>query len=193
MKIRKVKDEIRVIGIDDAPFIPHTEGEARVFGVITRGNFRIEGILQTKIKIDGFDATEQIGNMILNSNHYGQIRVIILNGITFGGFNVCDIEILNEMTERPIIVVIEHEPDIESIKSALKKNQSDWKKKWAIFKKIDTIEEVYIKKDVKPIYVHFTKQLNLDVVKMIIKKTRGLGTIPECIRIAHLIGSSFSL
>jgi hypothetical protein len=193
LKIRKVKDEIRVIGIDDAPFIPHTKGKARIFGVITRGNYRIEGIIQTKIQIDGFDATEKIGNMILNSSHHGQIRVIILNGITFGGFNICDIDILNQITERPVIVVIEHEPNIESIRSALEKNQSDWEKKWAIFKKIGNIEAIYIKKDVKPIYVHFTDQLTLDIVKKIINKTRGLGTIPECIRIAHLIGTSFSL
>ena len=188
-----MKDEIRVIGIDDAPFIPHTKGEARVFGVITRGNYHIEGILQTIIKIDGFDATEQIGNMILNSSHHGQIRIIILNGITFGGFNVCDIEILNQITERPVIVVIEHKPDIKSIRAALEKNQSDWEKKWGIFKKISNIEEIYVKKDVKPIYVHFTEQLDLDVVRKVINKTRGLGTIPECIRIAHLIGTSFSL
>ena len=85
MKINRIKDKIRVIGIDDAPFIPHTKGDALIFGVITRGNFRIEGVEQTMIKIDGMDATEKISKMIMTSNHYDQIRVILLYGITFGG------------------------------------------------------------------------------------------------------------
>ena len=32
MKLGKIKEEIRVIGIDDAPFTPHTEGEVLLFG-----------------------------------------------------------------------------------------------------------------------------------------------------------------
>jgi len=151
MKIRKVKDEIRVIGIDDAPFIPHTKGKVRVFGVIMRGNFRVEGIIQTKIEIDGIDATEKLTEMILNSNHYGQIRVILLNGITLGGFNVCDIEKLADKTGKPAIAVIEHKPNFNSIKEALIKNQEDWKYKWEIFKKTE-VHEIHLKKIVKPLY-----------------------------------------
>ncbi|MBD3226675.1 MAG: DUF99 family protein [Candidatus Lokiarchaeota archaeon] len=192
MRIRKVKEEIRVIGIDDAPFIPHSKGSVRVFGVITRGNYRVDGIEQTKIEIDGFDATEKIGEMILNSKHHGQIRIIILNGITFGGFNVCDIKKLSKKTNRPVIVIIEHEPDLKSIKEALEKNQVNWEKKWEIFERIKLIEEIYIKKNVKPIYIHYTDQLDKRIAKKVIEKTRGLSNIPECLRIAHLIGASFN-
>ncbi|MHA1253954.1 MAG: endonuclease dU [Candidatus Helarchaeota archaeon] len=106
MKINKVKEEIRAM------------------------------VVQTKIEVDGFDATEKIGKMIINSNHYGQIRVIMLYGITFGGFNVCDTDELSKLTNRPIIVIIEHKPDLNSIKKALMKNQFNWEKKWAIFEKI---------------------------------------------------------
>ncbi|MHA1310828.1 MAG: endonuclease dU [Candidatus Helarchaeota archaeon] len=191
MKIRKVKKEIRAIGVDDGPFIPHTKGNAKVFGVITRGNYRVEGVIQTEIEIDGFDATEKISDMILNSNHYGQIRVILLNGITFGGFNVCDIDELSNIVKRPVIVIIEHRPDLESIKLALKKNQINWEKKWEIFKKIKKIEEITIKKSPRPIYVHYTSNLTIEIVKEILNLTINIGHIPECIRIAHLIGASF--
>ncbi|MHA1270303.1 MAG: endonuclease dU [Candidatus Helarchaeota archaeon] len=192
MIIRKVKDEIRVVGIDDAPFIPHTEGNTRVFGVITRGNYRVEGIEQTFIEIDGTDATDNIGEMILQSNHFGQIRVILLNGITFGGFNVCDINKLAEITKKPVIVIIEHRPNLDSIRNALEKTQSNWEQKWDIFKNIITIQEIYLKKNNKPIYVHYTPPLNKEIVKSILEKTIIIGHIPECIRIAHLIGASFT-
>ena len=190
MKIKKVKDEIRAIGIDDAPFIPHTEGTTRVFGVITRGNNRIEGIEQTNIEIDGVDATKKIGQMILKSNHCDQIRVILLNGITYGGFNVCDVDELEKITNKPVITVIEHKPNMESIKAALEKNQIDWETKWNIFEKAH-IQEIIMKKDVKPLYVHYSDGLTLDIVKKILEKTIQISHIPECIRIAHLIGASF--
>ena len=35
MKIRKVKKEIRAIGVDDGPFIPHTKGNAKASVSVT--------------------------------------------------------------------------------------------------------------------------------------------------------------
>lgn len=192
MKLGKIKDEIRAIGIDDIPFMPHTKGEVLIFGVITRGNFSVDGIIQTKIEIDGRNATERLSEMINKTKHYGQIRVILLNGITFGGFNIVDIDELSELTDRPVISVIEHEPNFKNIKDALKKHFPDWQERWNIFERIKSIDEVFIKSNTKPLYVHYSgEDLSLPIVKEVLEKTSGLSNSPECLKFAHLIGESF--
>lgn len=191
MKLTKIKDEIRTIGIDDAPFVPHTKGKTRVFGVITRGNQRVEGIEQIKIEIDGIDATDNLAEMIRNSKHFGQIRVIMLNGITFGGFNIVDIDILAELTNLPTISVIETKPNFDSIKEALQKHFDDWEQRWDIFTRVH-IEQVSIKSSSKPLFFHYSiGDLTSEVIKEIFIKTSQRSNVPECLRIAHLIGASF--
>ena len=191
MKLTKVKDEIRTIGIDDAPFVPHTKGNTRVFGVITRGYQRVEGIEQVQIEIDGRKVTEKLAHMIRNSKHYGQIRVILLNGITFGGFNIVDIDVLAKLIDLPVVSVIDRRPNFDSIKAALQKHFDDWEERWDIFTRVN-IEQVTVGNKNKPLYFHYSVgDLTSDVVSEIFTKTSHYSHIPECIRIAHMIGESF--
>ena len=48
-----IKQEIRVIGIDDSPFNKFREKEALAIGVVMRGGKCIDGILSTKVEVDG--------------------------------------------------------------------------------------------------------------------------------------------
>ena len=95
-KFRTIKREIRVLGVDDGPFTPH-QGYAPVVGVVFRGGYWLDGVLSTKVKVDGFDATDKISSMIVESPHYRQVRVMMLDGVTFGGFNIVNIKELNEI------------------------------------------------------------------------------------------------
>ncbi|MGZ3798145.1 MAG: endonuclease dU, partial [Pseudobdellovibrionaceae bacterium] len=102
-EFRAIKSEIRVLGVDDGKFIPHTQGSVIVVGIVFRGGCWLDGVMHTSIAIDGFDATEQIGSMINSSRHCKQLRVIMLNGITFAGFNVVNVKRLNFATDLPVI------------------------------------------------------------------------------------------
>ena len=99
---RTIKSEIRVLGIDDGKFIPHTQSTAIVVGVVFRGAGSIDGVMHTHVAVDGFDSTEQIASMINESPHCKQLRLVMLNGITFAGFNIVNIKKLNEDTKLPI-------------------------------------------------------------------------------------------
>jgi endonuclease V-like protein UPF0215 family len=94
-----IKPEIRVLGVDDGVFKPHTKGFVPVVGVVFRGGYWLDGVMHTKVKVDGLEATKKIASMIRNSPHYKQLRVIMLNGVTIAGFNVVDIKRLNEDTD----------------------------------------------------------------------------------------------
>ena len=100
-KFRVIKPEIRVLGIDDGVFMPRMRALVPVVGVVFRGGYWLDGVMHTKIKVDGLEATSKISSMILNSPHYKQLRVIMLNGVTFAGFNVVDVKKLNAKTKTP--------------------------------------------------------------------------------------------
>ena len=184
-----IKSEIKVIGIDDAPFTPHSSDITRIFGIIIRGSSIIEGVEQNIVNVDGNDGTEKIVEMLINSKHFPQIKAIMLAGITVGGFNVLDINRIFEMTQKPVIVVIEKHPDFDSIKSALE-NVPDGDLKWKIIEKLKDVQEFHSLPNSKPIYYQVVGLENEDAEKIIEISTQN-SRIPEPLRIAHLIGRSF--
>jgi len=60
-------------------------------GVIYRGGKFLDGVLRTEVTIDGTDSTEKIAEMVCRSK-YKDIRVIMLDGLGFAGFNLVDID-----------------------------------------------------------------------------------------------------
>ena len=57
------KKEIRVIGIDDAPFNKFGKGNVLVVGVVFRGGMWLDGVLSTKVKVDGTNSTKKLINL----------------------------------------------------------------------------------------------------------------------------------
>jgi len=127
---RVIKPEIRVLGVDDGAFKPHVKGQVPVIGVVFRGGFWLDGVLHTRIAVDGFDATDRIASMITGSPHYRQLRVVLLNGVTFAGFNVVDVKALHAATKLPVITVTREKPDFEDIRKALQ-NLPNSEERWA--------------------------------------------------------------
>ena len=123
-----IKPEIRILGIDDSALLSE---RVMIVGAVLRGGDWIDGVLRSEITRDGLDATDIICSMIRNSKHYGQIRTVILDGVTYGGFNVVDIQKLYRETGIPVIVVMRSCPDFEKIKSALK-YLPDGGERWAM-------------------------------------------------------------
>jgi len=189
-KFRVIKPEIRVLGVDDGVFIPHTKGSALVVGVVFRGGYWLDGLMRTRIEVDGFDATDKIASMIISSPHYKQLRVIMLNGITFAGFNVVDIKALNKKTKLPIITVTREKPIFAEIRRALKnlpKSEERWE---AILNAGETLE-VFTRTEREKVYFQFSGILEEDA-KRILKLTSTRSSVPEALRVAHLIASGIS-
>jgi endonuclease V-like protein UPF0215 family len=188
--LRVIKREIRVLGIDDGTFVPHVKGKVLVVGAVFRGGYWLEGIMHTKIDVDGLDSTDKLSSMITNSSHYQQLRVIILNGITLGGFNVVDIEKLNLFTKLPVITVTRERPDLKEIYKALK-NLPESKQRWEIILRAGEPAEVITRNQEAKIYVQ-TAGISIDDTKKILRSTSTRSNIPEALRVAHLIASGIS-
>jgi len=108
--MRVIKKEIRIVGFDDAPFEPRTKGRVPVIGVVFRGGDFLDGVFKIEVKIDGMDSTDVLVRLLNKSKHKEQLKVIMLNGITVGGFNMIDISKLFQKTGLPVIVVNRKKP-----------------------------------------------------------------------------------
>jgi len=184
---RVIKPEIRVLGVDDCPFIPHTKGQVPVIGVVFRGGYWLDGVMHTKIAVDGFDATEKITAMITSSSHYKQLRVIMLNGVTFGGFNIVDVKALNAATKRPVITVTREKPDLTKIRKALK-NLSKSQERWNTILNAGEPLEMPTRRGKKKIYMQVAG-ISRDDAQEILRLTSTRSNIPEALRVAHLVAS----
>jgi endonuclease V-like protein UPF0215 family len=179
-----------MVGIDDGAFIPHTKGVADVVGVVYRGGYWFEGIMRAEIAIDGLDATEKIADMILSSPYYGELRVAVLDGVTFAGFNVVDIKKLYRKLALPVVAVVREKPDMEDIRSALE-NLPDFEVRWQAMENAGKIMEVKTRESETLVYMHVAGILQADAEK-IMEKTSTRSNIPEALRVAHLIASGLT-
>ena len=175
-----IKKEIRVIGIDDSPFEKFSKGKVVVVGVVMRGGSWVDGILSSKVDIDGSDSTKRIIDMVLNSKFRPQLRCIFLDGIAVAGFNVVNVQMLHEETQIPVIVVIRKRPDMGKIAQAL--GNLSKTNRLRLIKKAGNIIQI------GKIYVQLAGIDMENASKMLsVVCTRSL--IPEPLRLAHLIAS----
>ncbi|WP_340819435.1 DUF99 family protein [Methanolobus sp. WCC4] len=188
LKAFHVKDEIRILGIDDSALISDT---ITIVGAFFRGGLWLDGVLRSYITKDGMDATDRIIEMVLRSKHSSQIRVIMLDGVTYGGFNPVDIVRLNGETDIPVVVLMRDIPDFEKIESALS-FLSEKEERMDIIKKAGKIHKVITKDELNPVFIQccgIEPELAARVVK--ISSTRS--NIPEPLRVAHLIATGVVL
>ena len=186
---RQIKKELRVVGIDDAPFESKGEGSTLLVGAVFRAGEWCDGVLSRKIKVDGMDATEKIISMINESRHSSQLRVILLDGITFGGMNTADIQKINKETGLGVVVVNRKMPDYEKIKKALD-NFEDGKERWALVEKAGQMHEIEIGEHKLYIQVAGVK---IEDAKEITELCSTRSHIPEPLRVAHLIARGVTL
>ena len=188
--IKKVKQEIRIIGWDDAPFTFRRK-YTNIIGVICRAGTWIDGVLFNKIRVDGMDVSEKIIESVKSTGHFDQLRVIMLSGITFAGFNIADIERIYNETGMPVIVIIRDMPDMESIKRALARFE-DFEERWRLIENAGEVFSVRIKNRIikKEGVVYYQKcGISNKNVEEIINLTSVHSLTPEPLRLAHIIGS----
>ncbi|KPV45846.1 MULTISPECIES: DUF99 family protein [Acidiplasma] len=180
-----MKKGIRILGIDDGPFKKNVDKETILTGVLIKPDGYIEGILLRTIAVDGTDVNEKILSMV-NGRFLREINIIMTNGITFGGFNVMDIEKINNNTGIPVISIIRKKPDIDSIKSALEKHFIDHDYRFNI---INKNLPVLVTVNGRNLYINHAG-IDYDSAVLVIKKTLKMGNIPEPVRMAHLIATA---
>jgi endonuclease V-like protein UPF0215 family len=100
-RLREIKKEIRVLGL--ASWSNSSTGTHEAVGVLLRGKYWLDGVLRTHSSAQ--DVTEEVVEMITNSNHHPQIRVILLHSELLTDGSQIDPYRLSEGTKRPVIAM----------------------------------------------------------------------------------------
>lgn len=173
--------DTRILAVDDAPFSRGDKFTSMVF-LIVRKDLYIESIFKKTIEIDGLDATDRIIEGIREKGN--GVRVILTQGITLGGFNILDVTRLYNETNIPVINVVDHEPNMISIKEALQKYFKDWKTRYA------SLSERFERHD--SLYVQSTG-ISIKIAGKFLNQVTINGKIPEPLRMADLIAGVLQL
>ncbi|TAL48199.1 DUF99 family protein [archaeon] len=180
-----LKKEIRILGFDDGPHDRNTDKTVPVVGVIYRGGNFIDGILRTDITVDGIDATEKISTLINSTRHKQQLKIVMFDGITLGGFNIVDMVQLHARTDLPMIAVNRKKPNIDNVKSALKKFP-DFEARWRMVEHAGEIKS-FLSEHGRIFY----QAIGIDdeQAREAIEISTTHSAIPEPLRVAHLIAT----
>ena len=174
-----MKSGTRFLGIDDASHEKFEDSSTYLIGVTYRGTDFIEDIRKQKINVDGKNSTEKIIELY-RSTEASKIGCILLDGISFAGLNVADIQKISEETDTPVVAVTKNRPDREKFYEALKivnNHEGFWE--------LEDPEELELK-DGK-VYLQYAGT-NIEEAKEAIKKSVIHGLTPEPIRVADIIG-----
>jgi endonuclease V-like protein UPF0215 family len=172
---------IRVMGFDDAPFVRQSSDPVAVAGVVCAGT-RFEGMVWGQVQPDGWDATDTLTQLLSSSKFLPQLHVVLLDGISVGGFNVIDLPLLAQRLERPCIAVMRRLPDLAAMEQAIH-NLPQPEKRMEILRRAGAIYE----------YPPFCFQVcgaTPEVTAQVLARLTDCGYVPEALRLAHLIGAA---
>lgn len=168
-----------VIAFDDAPFERSHRGDVLVVGAVCAGG-RLDGVLSGKLRRDGANATRVLEAIVRRSRFLPQIHAVLLQGITFAGFNVVDLPALHAALGVPVLVVMRRPPDFDAIRRALRDRVRGGARKWRLIEAAGPVE---------PVGSLFVQRAGIDLANAaaLLDGLRLHSGVPEPLRVAHLI------
>src|SRR6267143_1902922 len=180
-----MKAQSRILGVDDAPF-KFTDEYVPVVGVVVRAPNYVEGVLTTRVHVDGTDATDVLATAISRSRYRRGLALVLLDGAALGGFNVVDIDALHEATGVPVATVTRDRPDLEAIERVLRRKFKDSDRRLEILRRKELFR---VETPHKPLYAA-TAGMSPHELKEAIHRCTVRGVLPEPVRVAHLIATA---
>lgn len=174
-----------VIGFDDAPFERDHRGDVLVIGAVFAGR-RLEGILSGRVRRDGANATRNIADIVRRSRFHPQIHAVLLQGITFAGFNVVDLPQLHSLLGVPVVVVSRRQPNLAAIRRALLNRVPGGARKWRRIEAagpVEVLDHLYVQR----------AGLSLSETQALLRAHTINSAVPEPLRVAHMVAGGVTL
>lgn len=181
-----IKDGIHVVGIDDAPHQRDDESTDIVL-VFCEGLF-LENVSIRKIDVDGLNVTDILIDEL--SDKIEHFQMVVTHSITFGGFNLLDIDKLHKIICKPIIAVTENKPDQTKFQDALK-NLTEFQKRSMILQNAGPFYEIKPSVGENPIFF-YKKGMEINDAEQFLKKFSVRSRLPEQVLLAHKIASGIN-
>lgn len=180
-----MKEDVRVMAVDDGPF-RFGDDAAFLVGLVVRGKGYLEAMYSTTVSLDRLDATDTVAGLVMGSKQLPQLKAIMLDGLTFAGFNVVDIEALHEKTGVPVLTAVDKVPDHDAIAKALEGRFGDWEERLRLITMPRT-HRIDLP-DGGALTCHVAG-MDLEEAKEVLRVTTLRGHLPEPLRMADLVAS----
>ncbi len=181
-----MKSQVRVLGIDDAPF-SFDEDRVEIVGVVVRLPSYVEGLMVSDVEVDGDDANRRVVEMVENSRFRESLALTMIDGVALGGFNVVDVREIHDRLSIPAATVTKKKPDLPSMERALKARFPDWKRRLEIISRSQLLQ---VSTPHKPLYVYGVG-ISSEDLRGLLRGATVRGALPEPLRIAHLVATAF--
>ncbi len=170
-----------VLGVDDGPFEKRSGAPVPLIGTVF-ANERFDGLVIRETVRDGDLATSAIASMAIGTRFQGHLQMLMLHGITFGGFDVVDLAELHETLRLPILIVARKKPNLDAVRRALE-NVADAEARW---KRIESAGEM------EPCGALFVQRAGLSMheAEATLSLHTRYGNLPEPLRVAHFVGAA---
>ena len=179
---------ISVVGVDDGTFVPHSRaGQSTALVAVLFTNLSIRGVRIGRITVDGTDATSVLVSMLKGL----RFDVVLLSGISFGGFNLISLSRLNMELGKPVIAISGKRPENELVRGALKAHFEDWKDRMRIVRASGRIYSVKPLRE-EPTLFFEVKGAKPEFARHVIRYYAKISRLPEPIRAAGILAKGLS-
>ena len=171
-----------ILGIDDAPFVKGQAGDVPVVGVMMEGATLVEGVAVGAFPVDGDDATDYLAGWIAGLRWYRALQAVVFGGITIAGLGLIDVPALADSLGLPILAATRRDTAQSDLADAL--HAAGFTDRLAILHRTPA---AYRLDD--GLYITFAGT-NPAEAERLIRATLNKASLPEPLRIAHLIGAA---
>jgi len=179
-----------VVGFDDGYFpasYKARRGKTIVAGVCLLNNTFITSVTYGYVTIDG---RETENNIIQQLKLHPRIDLVLLDGVTYSGFDVVDPDRIHDATGYPVITIQAYPVNLENIKLALMKHFDDWRDRFEVIERVVS-KYRYLPTNWK-IIQYYAVGLSDEYIPRVINTLTIYSPIPEPLRIAHHFASSIA-
>lgn len=171
-----------ILGIDDAPFTKREDDTVPVVAVMMEGATLVDGVAIHSMKIDDPDATRFIIEWIKDLRWTPSLQGIVFGGITIAGLGLLHLPTLASELNLPVIAVTRQSTRNSTLDKALRAA--------GLAHLLPVLDENPPSMEIgEGIYAAFSGAAEREV-RRLIRTTLHKSTMPEPLRIAHLIGAA---
>ena len=187
-RYRKTVPNVSVVGVDDGAFVPHNRtGQHTILVAALFTNLSMRAIRVGRITVDGLDATSVLNSMLKNL----RFDVVLLSGISFGGFNLINLSRLTREIGKPVIAISGKKPENESVRRALRAHFKDWKDRMKIVRAAGRIHSIKPLRE-EPALFFEVKGAKPAFARRIIRSYAIISRLPEPVRVAGILAKGLS-
>ena len=175
-----------MVGVDDGA-VGRTDTFAPLAAVVVSAPSYVDSVRLSRVRVDGTDGTDRVLELVRAAGPTDGLRAALLDGVVVGGFNVLDLDRLQEELGVPVVAVTRRPPDFERIRAALRTwFPRDAARRWRLLRAHRLFR---VPTGGRPILATAVGCRAADAVALV-HRTTVRGFWPEPLRLAHLVASA---